>query len=165
MNNQSLKVARMKRIHLILYFLVLAVSYGYGQTFYYQAVADIDKNGAKSKATGYCYITFINNKNVCYESDEDGYKSKPLLSNPGVGSGEGNYYYRKTHEGTLVYQYKYSYTNYTGTYDSWHENFYYFSSDLNKMIRYRKIGNYEYRTEYKRASGPKNEYDDNIPIF
>jgi hypothetical protein len=143
----------MKKIFLISVFLGLAFSYGYGQTYYYKAVAEIDKNGAKSKASGGMWITFINNQNICYGSDENGYKS----------SSTHNYHFRKTQNETHVYQ-QFLTTPYGGG-GAWMNIFYYFSSDFSKMQYYYKWGSLEFRTEYIRTDGPEEEYNDNIPTF
>jgi hypothetical protein len=138
----------MKKIILLLVFLGLAVSYGYSQTYYYQAVADIDEDGVKSIAKGGFYITFIKEKSICYESDENGYKKHTF---------EVNYkYIKKTKEGTLVYtsNSKYSAGFNFGTF--------YFSSDFSKLISETPYGIYR-RKEYKRTKAPKA--DDNIPKF
>ena len=153
----------MKRVFLISVFLMLAVTYGYSQTYYYQEVAHIDANGVKSKASGGMYITFINNKSMCYYSDKDGYKRPGFVA--GYTITNDAYRYIKEHNGTFVYQYKHTLTNYFGSYEHWKDEFYYFSTDFTKMISYQKIGHTEFRTEYKRTNGPQDAYDDKIPTF
>ena len=150
----------MKKVFLISVFLMLAFSYGFSQTYYYKAVAAIDKDGVRSK-TGWkgMYITFTNNKSVCYQSDEKGNKSTK-----GHPSFSNTYYFRKTQNGTNVYQYKV--TQPREIWREW-ENLY-FSSDFSKLqtfIDMSNVGGSITRIEYIRTDGPEDDYDDNIPTF
>jgi hypothetical protein len=141
----------MKKIILLSVFLGLAVSYSYCQTYYYQAVASIDKNGAKSKASGGVYITFVNNQNTCYHSDKDGYRFVFR------GDEAPNFNYVKTQNGTHVYH----------SSNPYERKLYYFSSDFSQWIEhflgYPTSPESEWRTEYKRTNGPQD--DDDIPTF
>ena len=150
----------MKKVFLILVFLGLAFSYGFSQTYYYKAVADINANGVKSSPKGKgMYITFTNQESICYDSDENGYRS----NNTGFSgeSFEVTYHYQKTHNGTHVYQGKYS----TALINIWQNSYYYFCSDFNKMQSYYSQYGYTSTTEYIRTNGPEDEYKDNIPTF
>lgn len=152
----------MKKIILLSVFLGLAVPYANSQTYYYQSVASIDKHGVKSKIVGGMYITFINDKNVCYVSDKDGYRNDYYIGY-NISSRELAYYYTKTQNGTYVYQQKY--VSMSSNYSSWWNFFYYFSSDFSKMTSYSSSYGIENRIEYKRTNGPEDVYDDNIPTF
>ena len=149
----------MKKVFLISVFLGLAVSYGYSQTYYYKAVADIDANGAKSKPASYKsgYITFSNNKDNLYISDKNGYRKSEMFGC------KTTYFFRKTQDGTHIYQ---CYIE-CGSVGSFKDMFYYFSSDFSKSQWFSKgDSNFpEHRTEYIRTNGPEDDYDDDIPTF
>jgi hypothetical protein len=167
----------MKKFFLVSLLLSLAIAYGYSQTYYYQAVASIDANGAKSKASGGQYITFLNGKRSCYESDKDGYKVSGSLT----GGRRNNFDFIKTKDGTHVYESKpYIMPAMYGAMGSLispamqteANAFIYFSSDFSQMIYERKpftppYGTtiFGYKTEYKRTNGPQDVYDNNIPTF
>ncbi|MDR1161377.1 MAG: hypothetical protein LBK45_03465 [Tannerellaceae bacterium] len=164
----------MKKIFLLFVFLSLAFSYSYGQTYYYKAVVNIDANGVKSKidGSGGMWVTFINDKGICYESDENGYKrtnTYPMTS---------NYYYRKTQNGTHVYEDKKTTMQYTPgnmfsplgstqMIEVWAGNCYYFSSNFSEMQQPPRTmhGMTFYGFEYIRTDGPEKKIGDDIPIF
>jgi hypothetical protein len=165
----------MKKIIVLTVFLMLAVSYSYSQTYYYKVLAYIDKDGVKSKPSikdKGSYITFINEKRVCYFSDENGYVSKVSKY------GSEKYYFRKTQNGTHVYQTKEIVFNPFArglrgeNQEVWRDIFFYFNSDFSKMQQppYKiAAGDADVFTipggEYLRTNGPEDDYDDNIPTF
>jgi len=159
----------MKKIFLISVFLAAVVAYGYGQTYYYKAVAQFDKDGAKSKpnlianAKG-MYITFSDNKNVCYWSDENGYRYSFYNTVLYQITTARNYYFQKTQNGTHVYGEK-EYNLVTMRYE-WGICFYYFSSDFSKFQQatMNADGSTYSKIEYVRTNGPQDDYDD-IPTF
>ncbi|PXV58106.1 hypothetical protein CLV62_1511 [Dysgonomonas alginatilytica] len=160
----------MKKFIFVFILLGMTIFYNYGQTYYYQKVAKIDENGVKTKENGGMYITFINNKDMCYESDKDGYRIKKSYGYMGsMMPSQTNWYYIKTKEGTHVYQHKDIYSD--SSYSRWLDIFYYFNSDFNKLIHCHPEGEYAgikmpyWAYEYKRSNGPQDEYDDNIPVF
>ena len=144
----------MKKVFLISVFLMLAVSYGYSQTYYYKCVAKIGENGEKSKPESFnkgAYITFTNNKSSCYVSDKNGYKVK---------NDDASYVFKGTKNGTHIYQH---YATHPGTGYSWSwDIFYYFSSDFDKM---QYVNNFHQKTkyEYVRTNG-EDDFDD-VPTF
>ena len=149
----------MKKVLLISVFLVTLVACSYGQTYYYKAVAVIDKDGIRSKPNiKGIYLTFSNNMNICYTSDANGYK----------GAYSTSYHFRKTQNGTHVYEF---YITSFGNMGGWKGVFYYFSSDFEKLIHCHPE-EYSYGVfmpywshEYIRTNGPQDDYDDNIPTF
>lgn len=167
----------MKKIYLISVFLVIAVAYGYSQTYYYKTVAKIDKDGVKSKPESNTfkgrYVTFNDNKSICYISDEKGYKYKYDYGSYGGGgiSYAENFYFRKTQNGTNVYESKELRTRTenipyppfmkTTTEEVWSGSFYYFSSDFSKWIWDTGSG---WSWEHIRTNGP-DDGDDDIPTF
>ena len=149
----------MKKFFLISIFLGLAFSYGFSQTYYYKAVASINKNGVKSKPSSKgMYVTFADNKSTCYESDKNGYKTKDYYYCDAL-------YFKMTQNGTHVYQDRIY--NALTRQDVWRGFYiYYFSSDFDKMqFHYMSGQQFEERTEYVRTNGPEDDYDDKIPTF
>lgn len=145
--------------------LLCLASFGYSQTYYYQCVADIDKDGVRKKFDHGHYVTFVKDKSIVYDSDEKG-------NNTSYNAVK--FYYRRTQNGTHVYESKSKplmpmpdintgYIDYSEKFDG---NFMYFSSDFDKyIIKDRGImGLYGYEREYTRTEGPKSLYDD-VPTF
>jgi len=118
----------MKKLVLLSVFFSLAITCGYAQTYFYKCVSSTDANGVKSACSLKYYVTFANDKGVCYFSDENGIKIKNGYT----------YFFRKTQNGTHVYERK-SYdpiasAQSMGKYiENWDGNFLYFSSDFSKM--------------------------------
>lgn len=150
-------IKKMKKLILLSALLGLAV-FSYSQTYYYECTAFIDKDGVKNKpgSSNNGYKTFTNNKSIVYSSDED-------------GNSKGNkFYYRRTQNGTHVYESKsiplYPEINFSTLSVDYSEkfdgNFMYFSSDYSQII-FRTQG---VQYEYIRTEGPKALYDD-VPIF
>jgi len=138
----------MKKFFLISIILATMVACGYSQTYYYKAIANIDANGAKSKASGGMWITFMNKMGICYESDKDGYKANSYTM---------NFQFKNTQNGTHIYQCFYEF----GGYVSWYPSYYYFNSDFTKM----QYNSSAIKTEYERTNGPEEKYDPNIPTW
>ena len=156
----------MKKFFLISIFLATAVAYGNSQTYYYKAVETIDGNGVKSKPSGsgpHCpktmYITFVNQKRSCYQSDEKGVKVAPKMDGLVIHY-IPTFTYVDTKNGTHIYYAKATSSYMNISTDG--EQFYYFSSDFSQMQYGNKSS---VRVTYKRTNGPQDDYDENIPTF
>jgi hypothetical protein len=167
----------MKKVFLSLMFLAAVAACSYSQTYYYKAVASFDKDGAKVKpVTKGKYITFTNNRSICYVSDANGYRIKiPYIPSYGtIGTSEEagyNFYFKGTQSGTHIYQTrKVTYGYGIGTQETWANEYYYFSTDFNKMQHhdnsyYNNLVGAVTKTEYIRTDVPEEEKKDDVPVF
>jgi hypothetical protein len=170
----------MKKFILISAFLGLTATCGYGQTYYYQCVARVDKDGVRSPCSSGMYVAFINNKGKCYESDKNGYQpycdcncTWPMTCTS-CSCTYATYSFVQTLNGTThVYYGKSSRTYSTGygmfatSSTSYSDKYYYFSSDFNQLRDAGSSTDGSY-WEYKRTSGPeekKKQDDSKIPVF
>lgn len=76
----------MKKVCLLLTFVMGVIFSSYSQTIYYKQESTVDEYGVKSKGSGKVMcITFANSKRVCYPSDRNGNKT-----------GQDQYIYKQT---------------------------------------------------------------------
>ena len=139
----------MKKIIFVLVYLVLNIISVNAQTYCYRLLHSVNNQGVKSKtAHTYRYVTFINNKSLCYTSDEYGNNKNTAFSDAGVceykGKSNGNHLYVEPNHQVLQ--------NFNDIFG----DTYIFSSDFSRM-------NYKTKTfkdlilVYERVSEPKNE--------
>lgn len=103
----------MKRIFSFLFFLFVIASVVYAEgnesemlnvgyeTYAYRHVSTIAANGARTKGKGIImYITFVNQKSVCYKSDKNG---NDLYYDQTTQTSMGQAYFAKTDKGIHIY--------------------------------------------------------------
>ncbi|WP_425883587.1 hypothetical protein ACPYIV_14090 [Parabacteroides sp. ASD2025] len=63
----------MKKVLFIMTLMLIAACQCFGQTYFYKLDYFVDDNGIKSKGDGRTmYVTFINGRKMCYQSDKSG---------------------------------------------------------------------------------------------
>ncbi|WP_295940131.1 hypothetical protein [uncultured Alistipes sp.] len=143
----------MKKLALLVIFILSIGVYCQAQTVYYQAYERVNSNGVKSPASGGKWIAFQNNMNICYESNENGYAKNSMIP---------PYKFIRTHKGTHIYECRTPsiYSPYGNNYGNQLMGTYYFSNDFSQMQDKTTYGTIHYR----RTAGPA-EYNDDVPIF